>query len=156
MAKIDKWIEENGLKLIEGWARMGLTDQQISHNIGISRKTLSEWKKKYQQIDTAIQRGKEVVDIEVENSLLQKALGIFKTVKKPVKVKTVEYKDGKRAKEVEHIEYADEQVYIPPDTTAMIFWLKNRKQEKWKNDPQLLELRKEELKIKKEKLESDW
>lgn len=92
----------------------------------------------------------------MENSLLQKALGIFKTVKKPVKVKTVEYKDGKRVKEVEHIEYADEQVYIPPDTTAMIFWLKNRKQEKWKNDPQLLELRKEELKIKKEKLESDW
>ena len=65
-------------------------------------------------------------------------------------------KDGKRVKEVEHIEYADEEVYIPPDTTAMIFWLKNRKQEKWKNDPQLLELRKEELKIKKEKLESDW
>lgn len=61
MAKVDKWIEENGLKLIEGWARMGLTDQQISHNIGISRKTLSEWKKKYQQIDTAIQRGKKLL-----------------------------------------------------------------------------------------------
>lgn len=156
MAKVDKWIEENGLKLIEGWARMGLTDQQISHNMGISRKTLADWKKKNEDIEKAIARGKEVVDIEVENSLLKKALGISTKVKKPIKVKTVEYKDGKRVKEVEHIEYADEQIYIPPDTTAMIFWLKNRKQEKWKNDPQLLELRKQELKIKQEKSENGW
>lgn len=156
VAKIDKWTNEEGLTLIEGWARMGLTDQQISHNMGISRKTLAEWKKKHEDIEKAIARGKEVVDIEVENSLLQKALGIATKVKKPIKVKTVEYKDGKRVKEVEHIEYADEEVYIPPDTTAMIFWLKNRKQEKWKNDPQLLELRKQELKIKKEKSENGW
>jgi len=44
------------------------------------------------------------------------------------------YDKGKRVSEKEHIEYADEEIYIPPDTTAQIFWLKNRKPVDWRDE----------------------
>lgn len=73
-AKYKEWLTEEGLIKIEGWARDGLSEEQISHNMGISRKTLSEWKNKYSDISDTLKRGKEVVDYEVENALLQSAL----------------------------------------------------------------------------------
>lgn len=69
------WITEEGLALLSGWARDGLTDEQMAHNIGISRSTLNEWKKKYPDISDTLKRGKEVVDRQVENALLKRALG---------------------------------------------------------------------------------
>ncbi len=132
-SKYAKWLEPEGLLLLEGWARDGLTDEQIAHNMGISRKTLAEWKKKYGDISDTLKKGKEVVDIQVENALLKKALGMKETVKKAIKVREVKYNDGKRVSEKEHIEYVDEEVFVPPDTTAQIFWLKNRKPDKWRD-----------------------
>lgn len=131
--KYEKWLTEEGLLLLEGWARDGLTDEQIAHNMGISRKTLAEWKKKYGDIGDTLKRGKEIVDIQVENALLKKAIGIKETVKKAIKVKEVKYDEGKRVSEKEHIEYVDEEVFVPPDTTAQIFWLKNRQPDKWRD-----------------------
>lgn len=61
--------------MIEGWARDGLTEEQIAANMGISRSTLSEWKKKHSDISDTLKRGKEVVDRQVENALLKRALG---------------------------------------------------------------------------------
>lgn len=75
------------------------------------------------------------MDIQVENALLNKAQGITKTLIKPIKIKTVTYDNGKRVKEEEHIEYAEEEVFVPPDTVAQIFWLKNRKPNTWKDKP---------------------
>ena len=120
---------------LEAWARDGLTDEQIADNIGIRRETLYDWKKKYPHISNALKRGKDVVDIQVENALLNKAQGITKTLIKPIKIKTVTYDNGKRVKEEEHIEYAEEEVFVPPDTVAQIFWLKNRKPNTWKDKP---------------------
>ncbi len=131
--KYQKWLEVENLILLEGWARDGLTDEQIAEKMDIRTSTLYEWKNKYSEISEALKKGKEVVDTEVENALLQKALGITKTVTKPIKVKEVLYDNGKRISEKEHIEYADEEIYIPPDTTAQIFWLKNRKPDKWRD-----------------------
>lgn len=119
--------------MIEGWARDGLTDEQIAHNMGINAKTLWKWKNTYDPICNALKKGKEVVDRLVENALLRKATGETRTIRKPIKVKEVLYEDGKRISEKEHIEYADEEIYIPPDTTAQIFWLKNRKPEQWRD-----------------------
>ncbi len=45
--KYEYWLTDEGLTLIQGWARDGLTDEQISHNMGISRETLNVWRKKY-------------------------------------------------------------------------------------------------------------
>lgn len=57
------------------------------------------------------------------------------TVKKPFKLKTVKV-DGKKRLEEERIEYAEEQVVVPANVTAQIFYLKNRRPEKWKDKPQ--------------------
>lgn len=75
MAKYDEWQTEDKLLLIEDWARLGLTDEQIAENMGISRSTLNEWKKRFSAISDTLKKGKEVVDIQVENALLKRALG---------------------------------------------------------------------------------
>lgn len=121
MAKYEKWITQEGLILIEGWARDGLTDEQIACNIGISRSTLNSWKDKYQDISDALKRGKEVVDRQVENALLKRALGY-------------EYDEVKEKYEFgELTEKTVTKKRIPPDTTAQIFWLKNRKPHNWRD-----------------------
>lgn len=95
MAKINEWLEKDNLILLEGWARDGLTFEQIAHNIGINVTTLRDWRKKEPTISAILKKGREVVDYEVENALLKSAL------------------EG--------------------NTTAQIFWLKNRKKAQWRD-----------------------
>ena len=103
--------------------------------MGINVKTLYDWKNKYSKICNAIKNGKEVTDFIVENALFKSATGEVKTIRKPIKVKTEKSVSGKGKIIEEHIEYADEQIYIPPQVTAQIFWLKNRKASNWKDKP---------------------
>ncbi len=60
--KYHEWLEPDGLLLLQGWARDGLTDEQIAHNIGINRHTLKEWKKVFPAINTALKKTREIVD----------------------------------------------------------------------------------------------
>ena len=57
--KYDEWRTKEGLLKIEGWARDGLIDEQIAHNIGISRKTLNEWKNKYSDIRNSLKKARK-------------------------------------------------------------------------------------------------
>lgn len=66
----------------------------------------------------------------MENELFESCKTRTVTVKKPFKLKKVMV-DGKKRLEEERIEYADEQVVVPANVTAQIFWLKNRKKTKW-------------------------
>ncbi|KZM54922.1 transposase [Aeribacillus pallidus] len=119
--KYQEWLTQENLTLLEGWARDGLTDEQIAHNMGIKRQTLYDWKKKYPDISDALKRGKEVVDRQVENSLLKRALGYeYEEVTKELINGTMLI--TKKVKK-----------YQPPDTTAAIFWLKNRRPDKWRD-----------------------
>ena len=129
--KYQEWKEPDGLLRLQAWARDGLNDEQIAHNMGISRATLYEWKNKYADISDALKRGKEVTDIEVENAVNKSAKGFYVTISKVVMKKTVTYKDGKRLKEESVPVLVDETIYIKPDTTAQIFWLKHRNEGKW-------------------------
>lgn len=72
--KYQKWLTKDGLTLLEGWARDGLTDEQISHNMGINPATLYRYKNEHCEINDALKKGKAVVDYEVENALLKNAL----------------------------------------------------------------------------------
>ena len=121
--KYQQWIEPDGLLLLEGWALDGRTDEQIAHNIGISRGTLYDWKKAYPDISNALKRGKDVVDIEVENALLKRAMG-YDYVEERVEVNG----NGKR-------KVTQTTKHIPGDTTAQIFWLKNRRADRWRDKP---------------------
>lgn len=109
------WITDEKLIVLEGWAR-NLTDADIAKNIGITPQTLIEWKKKHPKFRDALKNGREVVDTLVENALLKTALGY----------ETTEYIiDGGKKKAVKK--------QVPPNVTAMIFWLKNRKYTEWRD-----------------------
>lgn len=132
VGKYNDWITPDGLQLIEGWARDGLTEKQIANKkIGISETTFCDWKNRFPEIIEALKKGKAPVDYKVENALLKSALGYTVTVKEPVKLRTRMQKPGEGTIEKEVVEYVDREIYIKPDTTAQIFWLKNRRSDKW-------------------------
>lgn len=118
--KYHEWLTEEGLIRIEGWARDGLTDEQIAHNMGIRTSTLYEWKKRFPEFSEALKRGKEVVDRQVENALLRSALGYYQEEEQVTNKGTV----------------VKVRKWYPPSTTAQIFWLKNRKPAEWKDKQQ--------------------
>lgn len=119
--KYQEWLEPEKLILLEGWARDGLTDMQIAEKIGISKQTFYEWKKKYTDFSDSLKKGKDVVDRQVENALLKKALGY-------------EYEEISEKYEMGILtERKVTRKQVVPDTTAQIFWLKNRKTEEWRD-----------------------
>ncbi|MGI6751098.1 MAG: helix-turn-helix domain-containing protein [Anaerovoracaceae bacterium] len=132
--KYEYWLTEDGLTLLRGWARDGLTDEQISENIGISRSTLSEWKKKHPDIKDSLKSGKEVADYEVERSLYKKCVGHYAKVGKAFKCKEVYYDEEGNRCEKEVVKVADVDVFIPPDTMAIAIWLNNRRPDKWRRN----------------------
>lgn len=116
---------------IEGWARDGLTDEQISHNIGIHVATLCDWKNRFPQLSDALKRGKAPIDQQVENALLKRALGYeYEEV-------TTEIEELGNGKQKKHIKKTVK--IVVPDTTAQIFWLKNRRPDKWRDKPAAVE-----------------
>lgn len=109
--------------MIEGWARQGLTDEQISKNMSISYSTFREWKKKYSALSAALKKGKTPVDFEVENALLKRAMG-FEYEETETIIEEIDGKQRKRIKKIKKVAL--------PETSAIIFWLKNRMPEQWR------------------------
>lgn len=122
-----EWLEADNLIRLEGWARNGLTDEMIAHNIGITTTTLYDWKKKYPQFAEAIKRGKEVVDIMVENALLKSAMGY--KYDEVVKERVFDYETETSIV----VEVKRTTKEVAPNSTSLIFWLKNRQPEKWRD-----------------------
>ena len=125
--KYEDWLTEDGLLKVQGWARAGLSNEQIAHNIGINKDTLYEWQKRFSDFSDALKKGKEVVDREVENAVLKRALGYEydEVTQEPVTDKdtgTTEMRVTKRVTK-----------QIVPDVTAQIFWLKNRKPDEFRD-----------------------
>ena len=72
--KYDPWLTEDGLTCIRGWARDGLTDAQIAHNMGIGYTTFKEWLRKFPPLRSALNEGKAPVDFYVEQALYKAAM----------------------------------------------------------------------------------
>lgn len=121
--KYKEWLMPENLLRLESWARDGLTDEQIASNMGIGYSTLQTWKSKYQDIQDTLKKGKEIVDIQVENALLKRAIG-YECIEKRTEVSE---KDGKKTVETVR--------HIAGDVTAQIFWLKNRRPDKYREKP---------------------
>lgn len=114
------------LFLIECWARDGLIDEQIAKNLGIAYSTFRDYKNKYPALSAALKKGKEVIDCEVENALLKRALG-YEYEETSTSIETGP--DGTKKKAKKTIKQ------VAPDVTAQIFWLKNRRPDKWRDKP---------------------
>lgn len=125
-AKYKKWLESENLALLQGWARDGLTDEQIAHNMGVGLTTLNTWKVKYEDIRDALKKGKEVADYEVENALFKSACGYDyeEITEERIFNKTTHQWELQITKRVKK--------HQPPSNTAQIFWLKNRKPQAWR------------------------
>ena len=121
VTKADEWLLPEKLLLLEDWARQGLFDAQIAKNMGISEATLYRYKANHPEIKEALRKGKEVVDIEVENAMLKRALGYT--------IRIVEQKIDKFG----DVHDCERDVHIPGDVTAQIFWLKNRRRQQWRD-----------------------
>lgn len=98
---------------------LGATDEEIASAFLVSETTVNNWKKKYIEFSLALKEGKQIADAKVAQSLFNRALGysheedkIFNDQGVPLIVPTVKH--------------------YPPDTTAAIFWLKNRQPAKWR------------------------
>lgn len=125
--KYAEWLEGDNLILLKGWARDGLSNEQIAHNMGISEHTLYEWIKKYPQIAQTLKKTKEIVDMEVENALRKTSEGFY------VEETTEELRWNRDKGCYEMVVTKRVKKYIPPSTAAQIFWLKNRKPDVWKD-----------------------
>lgn len=122
MAK-SKWETQikDKLILVEDWARNGLTDEQIANNLGISKTTFYKYKKEHSELSELLKKGKEVIDTQVENALLKRALGYTYEEQS-----TETFLNG-------NVKKKTITKHIPGDTTAQIFWLKNRRPDKWRD-----------------------
>ncbi|WP_342417174.1 transposase [Paenibacillus sp. FSL R10-2782] len=114
---------EPKLLLIEAWARDGMIQEDIAKKLGVAMSSFSEYKNKYPELTEALKRGQEVVDVQVENSLLKRAMGY--------RYDEITTEGGVETKRVTK--------EVQPDVTAQIFWLKNRKPKVWR-DKQDVEL----------------
>ncbi|MGM9881581.1 MAG: helix-turn-helix domain-containing protein [Bacilli bacterium] len=124
--KVEYWLTDDGLNLIKGWARAGLTDKEIAENMKIAYSTFRVWRDKNLALSAALKESKDIADFNVENSLYKRANGYeYTEVTKEMRVnpKTGNY-ELMITKEVTK--------QIIPDTTAQIFWLKNRQPDKWR------------------------
>lgn len=130
--KFQKWLTPDGLMLLMAWARDGLSNEQIARKCGINPDTLYAWKKRYPEISEALARGKEPVDVEVENALRKLALGYTVPVQKTFKVKRVYFDDRGRRCEAEELAVGYDEVHVPANVNAQKFWLANRKPEAWR------------------------
>lgn len=108
------------LLLIEAWTRDGLTLDQVADNLGIAKSTLCDYKNKYAELSNALKNGREVIDSMVENALLKAALGY-------------EYEEDQATAQG----VCNVKKMAHPNTTALIFWLKNRKPKEWRDKQEL-------------------
>lgn len=100
---------------------LGATDKELSEFFSVSEQTLNKWKKDYPEFLESLKKGKNIADANVASRLYNRAIGYnYKATKFATS-------NGKITDSKEFIEH------YPPDTTAAIFWLKNRQPEKWRD-----------------------
>lgn len=121
-------MTDDGLLMLQGWARDGLTDEQISDKMGIGTTTLYRWLNDFGEIRAALKKGRSPVDVEVENALLKRALGFTydEVIEEEETLPSGKSRSYKRTV----------TKTVPPDVTAQIFWLKNRKPAQWRDKPE--------------------
>ncbi|MDS1138590.1 helix-turn-helix domain-containing protein [Nitratireductor indicus] len=108
---------------------LGATDDEMADFFGVHRSTLYRWKIEYPEFCDAIKSAKEIADERVERSLYQKATGYNYTEEQAIKIKLEQHR--------EEVEVVEVTKHAPADTTAAIFWLKNRRKDEWRDKQEI-------------------
>jgi hypothetical protein len=114
--KYQKAYDEQARKL----CLLGYTDVQLADFFGVAESTIHKWKLDFPSFSESLKAGKENADAELALTLYERAKGGKRIVKQKVA-------DGA---------IVDLEEELPPDTTAIIFWLKNRQPKLWRNNPE--------------------
>lgn len=123
------------LDIIGAWKRNGLTDEEIWTNLKIAKNTFYKYKKEHEEFCEVLKKNKEEADLTVENTAFKMANGFSVKVQDLRKVKKVYYDSAGRKIEEEKWEPFEKELYIPPNPTMTIFWLRNRKCADWNRRP---------------------
>lgn len=100
-----------------------MTDKEIADKIGITKSTYYTWKKEFSDFSDSLKKGKEIVDYEVEKALIKAACGYM----------TTEVIRERNPDSGEMVSVKEITKFVPPNVAALIFWLKNRRPDKWRD-----------------------
>lgn len=109
---------------VEKLSKLGATDAELADFLNIAESTLNDWKLDYPEFSESIKRGKILADSNVADRLYQRAMG-FEHDSEEIKIA-----DG------EVVRVPIRKIY-PPDSTAAIFWLKNRRSKEWREKQEI-------------------
>lgn len=157
MARSDNYLEliESRLSEIESWVENGDTDKDIAEKLGIGYSTYRKYKTISVALKGAIATGKDKASQEVEKSLLKLCKGYkyYEEVANKCKEEVLA-DDGKTVLVKEHVEVVSVKKYRGPELAAQKFWLVNRKNKSWKEDPNKVENDKKLTKLKEKEVNS--
>jgi transcriptional regulator with XRE-family HTH domain len=105
-------------------AARGFTDKQVAKLFGVTKQTLTNWKREYPQFFASLKRGKAVADDQVELSLFQRAVGYS-------------HPDVHITSYLGRVTITPIIRHYPPDTAAAFIWLKNRRPDNWRDRVEL-------------------
>lgn len=132
---------------IKKWLKTGATEKQIYETLGVSKTAFYKYKKENAEFAELLKNGRTELVTELRGALVKKALGGYTYSTKKTTMKT----DGNQ----KSVTIETSEHYAEPDVAALNLCLKNYDSENWANDPQMLELKKQELKLKEEQAKKD-
>lgn len=132
----DYWTDrvEPKLELIEGWARNGLSNQQIALNLGIGETTFYDFVKQHPELNEVLYKGREDAEIYVENALFKRAVGYSHTETTRERQKVFD-EDGKWTGEYKMVLTKKVIKHVVPDVDAQKYWLEHRAPKRWERNP---------------------
>jgi len=116
------------LPFVAQWAREGAIDDEIADKLGIHVSTIYDWKKRYPEFTEALKQNKNYADAKVEAALFKRATGYD--------IEVVTQEVGESAKQGPYKKATKTTKHFAPDVTAQIFWLKNRRPDRWRDKPE--------------------
>lgn len=146
-SKYEKLVKPRLFEISE-WRRIGWTEEEIAKELGLSRRTLTQYKHLYPEFLRALKSETEELVKELRGALVRRAKGYQYIETKKIYERN---EDGRLV----HTRTEETTKSQPADVAALNLALKNFDRENWSNDPQLLELKRQELELKKKQIEKD-
>ena len=133
MNSYEKWKLSYGVEYLRRYAEDGMSDAEIAERVGLKPSRLRAWRKKYPELERAIELGRANADFAVVEAIYKKATGYTVALNKTVKLKRSDFdpETGKKIRDYEELATAVDESHVPADIRAGLFWLKSRQPSRW-------------------------